>query len=282
MHRNAHEVTRRLLPVLLVSIIALVLGADAPADENPPGGFEDVEALIEDLFDDSPIGFWEPGDGGPQWATEAFSEANIFFEENTTDGDLGLQFFLDGPGWKRIKIFDPSGRRVIDIKVRGDVKDIGLTEVFSESAEPGYDEIPRAEFLAMFPAGPYRIVGKTLDGDRLESTVMLTQDLSAPPVITEPQEGDRVRADRPLTIRWNGVADPNPPTSVIEAYQVFVEKDEDNERLRVFAVDMKPTDRKLEVPEGFLEPGKDYKVEIIAEETSGNKVISEVPFRTKS
>lgn len=277
---------RRLLPLSLVAIIALVLGADAPGNEDEQRrrtrDVEDLETLIEDLFDDSPAGFWEPGGGGPEWATDAFAEANIFFEENTTDDDLGLHFFLDGPGWKRIKIFDPTDRRVVDIKVRGNVKDIGLTEIFSESAEPGYDELPRADFLALFPAGAYRIVGKTLDGDRLESTVMLTQDLPAPPVITEPREDDRVRADRTLTIRWDGVADPNPPMSVIESYHVVVEKDEDNERLRVLAVDMAPTDRKLKVAKGFLEPGKDYKVEIIAEETSGNKVLSELPFRTRN
>jgi hypothetical protein len=34
-------------------------------------------------------------------------EAEIFFEENATDKDLGIQLFLDGDAWTRIKIYDP-------------------------------------------------------------------------------------------------------------------------------------------------------------------------------
>ena len=31
-----------------------------------------------------------------------FAEAEIFFELNNTDGDLGIHFSIDGEGWKRI------------------------------------------------------------------------------------------------------------------------------------------------------------------------------------
>ncbi len=61
----------RLLAVLLVPVVALILGATAPK-----------------------VWAW----GG---AVE-LDEAEIFFEYNSTDKDLGIHFFLDGEGWKRI------------------------------------------------------------------------------------------------------------------------------------------------------------------------------------
>ena len=66
------------------------------------------------------------------------------------------------------------------------------------------------------------------------------------------------------------------------SYHVTLEKDEDDERLRVLAIDMTHKDTSVTIPPGFLEPGKGYKVEVIAEETTGNKIITEVAFGTGS
>jgi hypothetical protein len=43
---------------------------------------------------------------------------------------------------------------------------------------------------------------------------------------------------------------------------------------------MLSTDGAVTLPAQLLEPGKAYKVEVLAVETSGNKVITEVPFET--
>jgi len=209
-----------------------------------------------------------------------FDEAEIFFEENATDGDLGIQFFLDGDEWDHVVIVDPGGHRMVDVKVRGNTRVIGLTEIFSESAEPDFDEMPRDEFLALFDEGVYMFFGRTLDGDVLVGSATLTKTMPDQPEITLPEEDDEVDANAPLVIEWNTVPDPDAPDSVIVAYQIVVEKDEDDERLRVYSVDMLPTDTSVTVAPGFLEPGKDYKVELIVVETSGNKTITEVPFTT--
>ena len=39
-----------------------------------------------------------------------FADASIFFELNDTDGDLGIHALIDGEGWKRLEIEDPSER----------------------------------------------------------------------------------------------------------------------------------------------------------------------------
>ncbi len=37
-----------------------------------------------------------------------FEEADLFFELNNTDGDLGLQGFLEGDAWKSLEIAGPE------------------------------------------------------------------------------------------------------------------------------------------------------------------------------
>lgn len=211
--------------------------------------------------------------------TLPLEEADIFFEENATDGDLGIQFSLDGEDWKQVKIRSPDGKTFMDMKVKGALKkEIGWTGLFGESAEPSFDDLPREEFLAMFPPGEYTFEGKTLEGDRLEAFDVLTHDMPAPPVITNPSPAEVVDTTMPVTISWTAVADPNAPASVIEEYEIIVEKDEDKERLRVFFADMPGGATSVTVPAQFWEPGKNYKVEVIAVETSGNKTITEVAF----
>lgn len=219
--------------------------------------------------------------GGPGDPLE-FDESELFFEENSTDGDLGLHFKVDGEGWRRAILFGPDGRRLLDVKVKGNLGTaIGLTELFSESAEPSFDEVPRAEFLALFPPGEYTFVGQTVEGQWMASTTDLTHVLPDPVEILSPEEDDEVDAGNDLEIEWELVDDPDAPDSVIEFYEIVVEKDEDDERLRVFSVHALSTDTSMRVPAEFLEPGKDYKVEIVAQETSGNRTSVEVPFATQ-
>jgi len=209
-----------------------------------------------------------------------FDRAEIFLELNATDGDLGVQFFFDADGWEEITIVTPDGRKMVDIKVKGNAGVIGLTEVFSESAEPSFDELSLEEFLALFPEGEYQLFGKTVEGDRLVGEATLTHDLPDPPEIVSPEEDEEVNSAAPVVIEWNLVADPDPPASVIIGYQVVVEKDQEGEPELAFSVDMPATATSVTVPPEFLEPGKGYKVEVIAIETSGNKTITEVPFET--
>src|SRR5687767_5542304 len=79
--------------------------------------------------------------------------ATLIVEVNATDGDAGLQFFLDGEPWNSMTISDPNGNVVVDVDAEGRLKDWGLTELFSESNEPPFSEVPLEEFKARFPEG---------------------------------------------------------------------------------------------------------------------------------
>ena len=84
--------------------------------------------------------------GGARSKPVQLDAATLIIEVNGTDGDAGLQFFLDGEPWNSMTISDPNGRVVVDVDARGRRRNWGLTELFSESNEPPFDEVRLAEF----------------------------------------------------------------------------------------------------------------------------------------
>ena len=176
------------------------------------------------------------------WAGAAvpLSDTAIFIEINDTDGDAGLQVFLDGDAWKKMKVFAPNGDVVLKIKAKGNVKILGLTEQAFESEEPGFDDLSLEEFLALFPEGIYKFEGKTIDGEDMTGMATLTHDIPGAPLITgvgghspeELEEGAEVNDESDVDIEWD---EGDTPPAVV-GYQVIVECGEDP--LRVFSMDV--------------------------------------------
>lgn len=110
-----------------------------------------------------------------------FDEARLFFELNDTDGDLGIHAKIDGDEWKYISIEDPHDRKMLSVWVRGRLRRQGLTELFTESAEPTFDELDPVIFFRRFPEGEYDIEGWTLDWEERESEVYLSHVIPAAP-----------------------------------------------------------------------------------------------------
>jgi len=266
-----------MVPIFLVAAVALILGVAAP----------NCWANDEDEI--------------------PFDEANIFFELNNTDGDLGIHALIDGEPWKKLKIEDPRGRRMLNIRVNGRLRRQGLTEIFFESAEPTFDELPPKKFFRRFPEGWYEIEGITLEGDKLESEVELTHTMPAPPVAyvngelmavqcDEDEEGyDATKVDLnddgSVTIEWDPVKlshpDPNgggagvqPPIPVtIHNYEVVVEVDIDGEDFTsVFSVVLPPGETSVTIPSEFIALGDEFKYEVLAREGSFNQTAVESCF----
>jgi hypothetical protein len=196
MNRHRHI---RTLSVFLLAMIALILSAaaaSAAAAKKPP-------VLL--------------------------SIKKIFFEYNSTAsafGDLGVHVFLDGEDWKEIKIINPDGRTIFDVEGKGPYKELGMTELFFEGAEPDLADVPLQELLDKFPAGDYKFVGRNVDGDKISDTATLSHAIPAGPTIVSAV----LNGDGSLTITWNKVTGipnnpnvtfPNEPINVV-AYQVIV------------------------------------------------------------
>lgn len=205
-------------------------------------------------------------------AAAPFKEARLIVETNATDGDAGLQLFLDHGPWQSVALFSPDGNKILDVTTQSKLKEYGLTELFSESSEPPFTEFPVAEFKKLFPEGNYRLVGTTIEGDNLESMIKLTHNFPAGPKILTPREDSKVPAGD-LLVSWESLTEPK--GIEIIGYQVLVVREKP---LRVFSADLPATATKIRVPAVFLEAGVEYKVEVLAIEANRNQTVSEVTF----
>lgn len=214
----------------------------------------------------------DPG-AAPAAKPPRLAEATTIVEVNATDGDAGLQVFLDGRPWRSMQVFGPSGRRILDVQTKSRLKGYGLTELFSESSEPPFDRFPLSRFKRLFPAGRYRFAGTTVGGRRLVGSARLSHHIPDGPKITSPAADATVSRDN-LVAAW----DPVPERGGIDitGYRAIVEREHP---LRVFNADLPASVTSVTVPREYLEPGTRYKLEVQAIEKSGNQTTTELEFR---
>lgn len=193
-----------------------------------------------------------------------FADAEVFFEFNTTDNDLGLQLFLDAEGWKRVRVLDPARKEIVLMQAEGKLSRLGITEMRFESAEPS-----PAEVLALFPPGEYRFRGRSVEGEQLASNATLSHDFLPAPTFS-PSDGEVVDP-RQTVVEWNAPG--------AEQVEVIIESDEVDD---VLDITVSGSIRRLRVPAQFLTPGTEYKIEILAIAENGNRTIAESTFRTGS
>jgi hypothetical protein len=227
----------------------------------------------------------------PVQAADKFEEAEVFLELNHTDGDLGIHAKVDGDAWKKMEIKDPNGVEILEVRGKGKLGRHGLTEIFFESEEPNFKKLPPADFLKKFPEGKYKVIGTTIDGERLKSTTRLTHVMPAPPGditingIPAAKDCDAKplpKVKKPVTIRWAPVTQSHPTIGVpgvieVNNYQLVVELEEP--QLLVFSVDLPPSKTKMRISKQFLEPGTEYKMEVLVREKSYNQTAVETCFK---
>jgi hypothetical protein len=202
-------------------------------------------------------------------------EAKVFIEWNSTDTDYGIQFFWDCDGFTRMEVENTRGREVLKVKTKSNVKDQGLTEGFFESVEPPSSEVSMSDFLARFPEGEYEFEGKGMDGEKLVGEAEFTHTLPKPPTNLSPEEDDVVSHEG-FEVSFDAVTEDTKGNDIdIELYVVVVEKEDDDPILQTYTVILRPGVTSVWVPEEFLEPDTEYKLEIIAQEESGNRTITE-------
>jgi hypothetical protein len=227
------------------------------------------------------------------WAEDEipFDEANVFFELNDTDGDLGIHSLIDGEPWKRLGIEDPNEREMLNIRVNRRLKRQGLTELFFESAEPTFDELAPEEFFMRFPEGVYEVEGVSLEGEALESEVEVTHLMPAPPInnnlqvsgvdASEDCDEDVPLVGAPIVISWDPIELSHPDLGrtneliEVEQYQVVVEDEESGATL---SVELPPDVTSYQVSDDFIGLAGEFKYEVLVREASGNQTATESCF----
>jgi len=217
---------------------------------------------------------------------QQFEEAEIFFELNHTDGDLGIHASIDGEPWTDLAITGPGGSTMLNVVSRGRLARQAMTQLFFESEEPDFEDLRPSDFFRRFPEGRYHIDARAQEGGRIQGSAILSHVLAAPPSNIRLNNLAAARScDDPLPmvvppvmIDWDPVTQNHPDLGkkgsvTVSRYQLFVEREG-----VTFSLDLPPSVTQFEVPRGVTDLGKDFKFEIIARTATGNNTAIESCF----
>jgi hypothetical protein len=216
---------------------------------------------------------------------EPLEEVKFIIEHNATAEDTGFQVFLDGEPWKRLTIDSPQDTPLLEVRARGPLKVLGLTEFFFETNEPPNAQLPIKELLKHFPEGKYEFEATAVDGGLMKGTATLTHDIPKGPEILTPLPGQVVDPDHAV-VSWKPVTESilGEPVEIV-GYEVIVEKPvvtpPPGFSKRVLSVHVSGATTSLTLPPEFFAPATDYDLEVLALEVGGNQTITSSSFVTK-
>jgi hypothetical protein len=221
----------------------------------------------------------------PEPAEIPFGVAELFFELNNTDGDLGIHAKIDGEPWKQLSIVTPNDALLLQVLARGGLRRQGMNELLFESAEPNFSELPPNEFLRRFPEGMYEVEAIALEGHELESEVRVSHVIPAPVVPLSPTLATcaaPVAATAPVTIRWSPVTTSHPHIGIpgqpieVERYELALER-LDGSGLKM-SVELPPDVTAFVVPANFTSAPGTVKFQMLVKAAGGNRTGEESCF----
>ncbi|MDH3430341.1 MAG: hypothetical protein OEM60_04310 [Gammaproteobacteria bacterium] len=143
-----------------------------------------------------------------------FGECKVLVEINSTDGDIGFHFLMDGDNLVQAELRNPDGQPIFSYATDYELSEQFLTETFAESAEPlcfdpltdddeendDEDFVTLEEFTSRWSVGTYTFHGWG-DGEESEGESELTFNLPAAPVDVE-WEAEKDGGDIEGEISW--------------------------------------------------------------------------------
>ncbi|MDH3646249.1 MAG: hypothetical protein OER80_05710 [Gammaproteobacteria bacterium] len=237
-----------------------------------------------------------------------FGECKVLVEINSSDGDIGFHFLVDGDDLSSTRLRDPSGTKVFEDMAKGPLQKQKLTETFAESAEPLCWADPEAdpddledivtleEFLETWEAGPYFFSGTSDGGERLAGETELTLELPAAPQdlmfsggIISWTAGTHVDEDADLgncashaelhALVTADVLPIHPEDVAVDAWEVVFEPDVDDLGQLKFTIRLPVGQTSVTVPVDYLTalpPNTPAKVEVGAIGAEDNATFTEI------
>jgi hypothetical protein len=198
--------------------------------------------------------------------TVRLKEERISLEFTAGADEVTLVVSAEGEtGLDRVEIRNPLGAPVAGLASAGGGRSLGL---FGFRIEVG--ESDRETFFATYPEGDYAIRARTQDGRTALGSARLSHGVPRAPIPVYPEENEVDVPASGLTVSW--VPDP-----AAARYEVNLELGETD----LLAVRLAPGTGSFSVPDGVLEPGRRYKLEIGAVGADGNCTFREIPFLTR-
>jgi hypothetical protein len=217
---------------------------------------------------------------------EPLKDVKFIIEHNATDEDTGFQVFLDGERWNRLEVESPTGRSLLEVRTRGPLRFLGLTEFFFETTEPPNKQVPIGVLLEHFPEGEYELEAHAVGGGVMTGEARLTHVIPKGPEILTPRRGQVVDPDNAV-VSWKPVTESirGEPVEIV-GYEVIIGKLVDAPpppgfSKLVLSVHVTGRTTSLTAPPEFFEPATEYEFEVLALEVGGNQTISSSTFVTK-
>lgn len=203
---------------------------------------------------------------GSALAQEKFEKAKIYFEQNVQDKDVEVKFDVIGgtAGLTSVKVTAPDGRTVVDFKAV-DSK-MGIRHLILESPEPKNDGTIEKDF----PAGVYKFSGTFVGGKTLQGESTLSHSLPAPASFLRPRPDEKNVPIKGLRATW--AAQKN-----LAAVVIILEQEQTARDIRVT---LEGGATSFAVPDGFLQPGLEYKIAVGTVAIGGNASFYETSFTT--
>ncbi|MEY8689860.1 MAG: hypothetical protein AB9M53_08280 [Leptothrix sp. (in: b-proteobacteria)] len=199
-------------------------------------------------------------------ADGSFEVAKVVLERNVTDKDSEARIEAIGAGaaLASLKVVAPDGRTVVDYKAT-DSK-LGMRHFTFESPEPNDSAAVQVDF----PVGAYVFTGTTVTGEQLQGSAMLTHAFPAAATLLRPLADARNVSTRGLRVVWK-------PVKGAAAQNVVIE---DEASGREVNAKLSGAASSFVVPDGFLQPGIEYKVAVGTIAQDGNSSYVEAAFTT--
>ena len=203
---------------------------------------------------------------GMAHADEKFELVKVFLERNVMDQDAEVKFEAIGGkgGLTSLKVVAPDGRTVVDLK-SPDSK-LGVRHMSLESPEPKNDGALQSDF----PAGAYTFSGTGKGGERLEGKAMLSHIFPEPTAFVRPLPDAKNVPVKGLLVSWKSIKG-------LDACVVVIEHEASG---RAIKANLLGNATMFSVPDGFLQPGTEYKVAVGTVAKDGNASFIEATFTT--
>ncbi|NIL94434.1 MAG: hypothetical protein GTO71_08355 [Woeseiaceae bacterium] len=229
---------------------------------------------------------------GTAGATEPcgdFGECKVLVEINSSDGDIGFHFLMDGDNLRYGALFNPKHRKIYSYGARRELAHQFVTETFNESAEPlcwhpepeddeyGEPVVTLEEFIDRWMDGTYHFFAIGEGWETSYGQSELSFNLPAAPADVEWEEeedgddtegeitwlagsdlGECADEDDIAELIAEGVLPMNPANVPVAAWEVVLEPDvEDGDPLNgmnyVVRIPGDAEELEVEVPDDYLE-----------------------------
>ena len=203
---------------------------------------------------------------GMALAQEKFELAKVYLERNVVDKDAEVKFEAIGGkgGMKSLKVVAPDGRTVIDFSTPA--SKMGMRHLTLESPEPKDDGTVQTDF----PAGAYVFTAVAADGARLEAKAMLSHKFPDATAFVRPQPDAKNVPVKGMLVSWKLLKG-------MDSHIVVIEDEASGRNLKA---SLSGGTSVFAVPDGFLQPGVDYKLAVGTVAKDGNSSFIETGFTT--